>query len=838
MKRAVVTAVFAVLLSLLLHPQTVMSPDKYLGYNLGERFSLYYSVNGYFRYVASVSDNVLYQEYGTTCEGRPLGICIVSSPENLSRIEELKLANLQSAGLAEGKPEVSPVPFIWLAYNVHGSEPAGSEAAMKVLYTLVSGSYQDSGDWLKKMVIIIDPCQNPDGRDLFTTRYLRAEGYPPNNNPDAWEHNQGWPSARLNHYLFDLNRDWCWQVQPETRMRMKLYNSFMPQVHADFHEMGAESTFFLPPGADPWHEVITPWQREYHALAGKLTAALFDSQNLLYFSKENFDLFCPSFGDTWPLFNGAMGFTLEQGGGAQAGISMNRNEVDTITLTKRINGHFLASMGMIATASANSDRIMKEFYEFFRAGREKPLFEYKTVIIKGGNDAASLESVRKLLADNQISYGSPANPGKKVVAFNYKNKKNDNVTLEKNDIVISAYQSQSKLMQVMFEPESRSEDSLSYDLTAWAIPYVYNISAFATTERLAVAAYSDEKEASPASGNGTTTPYAWAVPMSGFNELKFMALLYREGVNVRYGLKQFTNEGITFPRGSVIIARGDNETYAAFDEAVARSAAACGLKPVALQGGLSGSGIDLGSSYTRINKAPAIALAGGEGTSQSFGEIWYFLERELEYPVTVIDGTDLASAELSNFDLLILPGGDYTKARDRITSFIKDGGRVVAMENAINLFRSDKTTELYRASEAADSIARKKQGRNPSDTTLLKRYEDQRRNSVSERSAGAIFRVGLDDSHPYAFGMGKEWFMMKKGNGIPFLEKGSNIGFITGTEPVAGFAGYKFREKQKNTAVISSERIGRGEVIYITDDPYFRAYWKSGRVLLGNIFLR
>ena len=90
----------------------------------------------------------------------------------------------------------------------------------------------------------------------------------------------------------------------------------MPHVHADFHEMGPESTFFFAPGADPWHEVITPWQHEFHKLMGTGNAALFDEKSRLYFTKENFDLFYPSYGDTWPLFNGAMGFTFEQGGEA------------------------------------------------------------------------------------------------------------------------------------------------------------------------------------------------------------------------------------------------------------------------------------------------------------------------------------------------------------------------------------------------------------------------------------------------------------------------------------------------------------------------------------------
>lgn len=883
MKRHSIATLAGLVISLSLLSQQIKSPEEFLGYSPGEQFTLQHAVTEYVTHVAAASPSVQYIQYGESWEGRPLGVCIVSSPGNLAQLEQIRLSNLQRAGLADGTPEMAPLPIVWLAYTVHGSEPAGTEAAMKVLYTLAAGTWKEAEQWLEKMVIVIDPCQNPDGRELFTTRYIRAQGSPPNSDPNAWEHNQPWPSARFNHYLFDLNRDWSWHVQKETQMRMKLYNSFMPQVHADFHEMGSGSTYFFPPGAEPWHEVITPWQKEYHALTGEKAAKLFDAADRLYFTKDNFDLFCPSFGDTWPLFNGAMGFTLEQGGGAQAGLILKRLEKDTLTLVDRVEGHFLASMAVLASAADNSDRLLSEFYEFFRSGAEKPSSKYKSFIIKGSADAASLESLRQLLETNQIRYSSPRVTGKKITAYDYRADREGSVTVEEKDILISTYQPQSRLLQVLFEPDSKSSDSISYDLTAWALPYVYNIEAYAVEERIPSAgdappgkkktgnATSDLKQAGKAAndrkqpgdvavraekpgesataidtaGKNTTgqeadtvRPYAYATPMTGFNELKFMGQLYRAGLNVRSALRPFTAAGSSFGRGSVVVARGDNRSVALFDEKVKAAAIASGVTPVKLSGGMSTSGKDLGSDYTRLRKGPAVALIGGEGTSQAFGEIWFFMERELEYPVTVIDGNRLKNTDLSDYDLLVLPGGNLKDSKEKIMAFITGGGRVIAMDSAIALFREEKTTELGKAWEIREAEEKKNVKANPADTTLLVRYEDQRRVAATGRSAGAIYRVKLDETHPYAFGMGKEWFLMKRNEGLPYLEKGSNIGYIADDEPVAGFAGYKFMKKVKNTGVIASENIGRGAVVYLSDDPYFRAYWKSGRVLLGNLFLR
>jgi len=317
-----------------------------------------------------------------------------------------------------------------------------------------------------------------------------------------------------------------------------------------------------------------------------------------------------------------------------------------------------------------------------------------------------------------------------------------------------------------------------------------------------------------------------------------MAQLYKSGLKVRSALKPFTIGGRAFDRGSVVVARGDNGGSRDFDEKVRAAAKASNAEVITLTTGLSEEGKDLGSDYLPAGNAPSVVLAGGEGTSPAFGEIWFFLERELEYPVTVIDADDLSETDLSDYDILILPGGSHTKAKDRIMAFVNGGGRVIAIEGAMALFQAEKTTALGKAAEAKEAEDKKNVKVNLADTTLLKIFDDQRRNSATERSAGAIFRVHLDDTHPFAFGMGKEWFLMKRSAGFPFLDKASNIGYITDNKPVAGFAGYKFCSKIKNTNVIASEKIGKGEVVYISDDPYFRAYWKSGRVLLGNMILR
>lgn len=842
MRRLLLTAIASALLLCTLQSQTLKSPGEFLGYELGTQFTYHHKAVEYFKYIADNSPLAEYREYGTTYEGRPLGICIISTEENLANLEEYRKNNLIKTGLLKGEFTGKQIPIVWLAYNVHGNEAVGLEASLKTLYTLVTGSYNGASDYLKGCIYIIDPCQNPDGHELYTSRYRNSMSYITNPNRYAREHNEGWPGSRSNHYMFDLNRDWTWQTQAETQQRLYLYNQFMPHVHADFHEMGYESTFFFPPGADPWNIVITPWQREFHKLMGVGNASLFDEKYRLYFTKENFDLFFPSYGDTWPIFNGAMGFTYEQSGGGTAGLALKLESGDTLTLKERIDGHFTASMATVKVSYENRDKLVSEFNKYFEESNKNPSFRYKSVIIKGSNEKSNIKNLIQLLDKHQIVYNYAAGAGKKFKGFDYLLNKDGEITIEKGDILISAYQPQSRSMQVLFEPDTKTTDSLSYDLTAWALPYVYNLKAFALTEK--ITADTGKVEFRKITNEPVSNkPYSYLVNFYGFDELKLISQLYKKDIKIRYSLKPFTINGKTYNRGTIIIARGDNKYFKGdFDKEVIKAADESQVKLTSTTSGLVESGKDLGSGYSPIMKKRSVALLSGEGTSSfSVGEIWHYFEREINYPVTLINTNTAERADLTDYDILILTSGSYTRLKDTIIDYVKRGGRVIAIENSISVFAGEKTTSLAKAIEtrtAEQKLTEKKI--KSDDSTLLKKFEISidSRYELSDYSASSIYKVKLDDTNPYAFGMGKEWFILKKTAGYPFLTEGNNIGYILEKEPLSGFAGFKYKSKIKNTLVIGSEKIGKGEVIYVSDSPYFRALWKSGRVLLGNMVLR
>lgn len=239
----------------------VQSPAAFLGYEIGTRHTPHHLVQSYFRYVAAtVPDRIKLVPYGTTNEGRPLMVAFVSAPKHIASLESVRMNNLRLAGLTLDKmapTEENHPAVVWLSYNVHGNEASSTEASMVTLYELLKEG-SSAAEWLEQMVVVIDPCINPDGRDRYVNWYNSVVGKNFNAHPLSREHQEPWPGGRPNHYYFDLNRDWAWQSQVESKQRMRLYQQWMPQVHVDFHEQGYNEPYYFAPAAEPYHEVITP----------------------------------------------------------------------------------------------------------------------------------------------------------------------------------------------------------------------------------------------------------------------------------------------------------------------------------------------------------------------------------------------------------------------------------------------------------------------------------------------------------------------------------------------------------------------------------------------------
>ncbi len=833
--------IYLVLIALLqvsfnLIAQDLQSPKNFLGYEPGTAFTPHHKVVDYMKHLEEASANVKRFVYGETNEGRVLQLMVVSYEEKRENLDQIKKNNLIAAGLESGEINGKHLPIVWLSYNIHGNESVSTEAAMSVLYTLLSKEKTATDDWFNDMLIVIDPCENPDGRDRYVNWYKQTQGRTNNVRPDAWEHHEPWPGGRYNHYLFDLNRDWAWQTQVESQQRKDMYYQFMPHVHVDLHEMGPNSPYFFGPSAEPFHKVITDWQREFHNIIGEYNSTAFDKENWLYFTKEVFDLFYPSYGDTWPTYQGAIGFTYEQGGGGRAGLGIVTDTGDTLTLKDRIDHHYTSSFGTIEAAYSQKGRLIDEFKKFFSDAENNGSGEYKSFVISQDNDPGAIKALLELLDNHHIKYGKVGSNVRlsSNLAYDFKNNSEAAKNPTAGDIVVSTYQPQGKMVRVLFEPKPVLVDSMTYDLTSWALPHVYNLTAFAYREN--VAASAEAKMPFAKNEIPEEPPYAYYFEWKDFSDAKLLATLYKHGFKVRFAMEPFTVEGKRFDRGTMIVLRHDNRYIDGLDVKIADMANELEQPLFPASTGFIANGKDLGSSSVRFIERPEVAIVNGEGVyPTAFGEVWHYFEEQLQYPVTVINTTELDRADLEEFDVLILVSGAYYKYSRYIDDFARDGGKVIAIERAINLFNSEGNTLLGQANAGKeDSKGEEKQ------EDLLKKYGERRREALSESVEGSIYKVYLDETHPIAFGAGTSTFLMKRNSStMPYLGDGGwNVGVFKEDSYTSGFAGYKLREKVKNTLAIGIERRGTGQLIYMSDSPIIRGFWHSGKLLLANaVFL-
>ncbi|GAB2772562.1 M14 family metallopeptidase [Rhabdobacter roseus] len=778
-------------------------------------------------------DRVKLIPYGSTYEGRPLLVAVVATPENLARLETIRTDNLKNIGLLAGTAS-GPIPALaWLSYNVHGNEAVSSEAVMQVMYELLNPGNPTTQGILKNTVVILDPCLNPDGHDRYTEWYNRVAAVLPNASPFAWEHTEPWPGGRYNHYLFDLNRDWAWQLQKESQERLKLYNQWMPHLHADFHEMGSASSYYFPPAARPFHKDITAWQREFNNTLGEYSRRYFDKNSWLYFTRNNYDLFYPSYGDTWPTYNGAIGMTYEQGGGGRAGVAIAReNEGDTLTLKDRIAHHFATSMSTLEAISSRSEKTVQEFVKYHETARTNPIGTYKSYVIRTKGEEGRLNAFRELLDNQGIQYGL-AGRDFSAKGTNLASLADENVKFESTDLVISAYQPKSTLLKILFEAKPDLEDSVTYDITSWGMAYAYGLKAYGLKDKLTPAAY----KASPMTNTvPATPPYAYLVRWKSFDELRMLSDLMQQKIRVRTSQVPFEIDGSTYEAGTLVITRKGNEALGArFDQLLAETATKYQVRLIPAQTGFVTQGSDFGSGDVAPMRAPKVVAVAGEGVSPlAFGEVWHFFEQQIKYPLTVVQGDALSRVPWREVDVLILPTGTYgriltEKVLSDLKDWVRNGGRLIAMESAVN----------YLADKPDFDLKRKKSEDKKEKTELFKQYANREREAASDETPGSIYRVKLDPTHPLAFGYGDTYYALVRDTyNLDYLASGWNVGYLGNEAYSAGFVGKNARERLKNTLILGVQDMGRGQVVYMADDPLFRGFWYNGKLLFGNAVFR
>ena len=821
--------VFSFILCLNVQGQ-VQSPNEFFPYKLGEHFMPHHSIVKYFQHAAKASNQVIYQAYGFTNENRPLGVAIVSSKENIKNIEEIRKNNLRMANMEKGNiSSDDDKAIVWISCGVHGNEAGATNSAIATFYSLINNESKEIQSWLDNTVVIIDPCLNPDGYSHYAD-WNRAVGNKiPNPHIESKEHNEPWPGGRVNHYLFDLNRDWAWATQVETRQRLKLYNQWMPHVHVDVHEQGHDDEYYFAPAAEPFHKYITDWQGEFQNEIGLNHTKYFDDKGWLYFTREIFDLFYPSYGDTYPTFKGAIGMTYEQAGHSQAGREILIENGDTLKLLDRIEHHKTTALSTIEVASKNADRLVQKFKSYYNSTNKKG--KYGGYLIKADPGSRhKIDELCDLLDLHGIKYGNASGGGGS--AYSFTERKNANVKVEKHDLMIPVNQSASTLVEVLFEPDSELSDSLTYDITAWSLPYAHGLEAYGMNSSISI---SDEYEPLPRQVQLLDgDPYAFIFPWDNLRSTKFLAEALKQGFVLRSAWEPFQFEDRSFNAGTLVLLKVDNQKKKInFKNEIIALADKFDMDIFSTKTGFVKSGHDLGSAYVNVIKKPKLAVLSGESISNNeFGHVWHFCEQSINYPLTVLDIDDLSEGALKDYTVVIMPHGNYSKLNssgvDLLNSWVSKGGKLIAIQGAVARLARE---EAFRIDTKSSPSAENMDG----EEAKLRKYGDQERSYLPNHLPGAIFKLNIDETHPLSFGLTDHYFTLKTNSqSYAYLSNGWNVAYTTNDLETIGFVGSKLKNKFRQSTCISTQSKGSGQVINFMDNPVYRGFWKQGAFLLGN----
>jgi hypothetical protein len=783
------------------------TPESFLGYEIGERFTRQDKVVSYFQALQAAYPNMMkVEKYGETYEHRDLILAFIGTAENLKKLEEIRLNHINHAANEK-------LAIVWLSYNVHGNESSGTEAAMQTAYRLLT----DKADYLKNTVVIMDPCLNPDGRDRYVNFYHQYENAPADLMKFSAEHKEPWPSGRPNHYLFDLNRDWAWMTQIESEQRVKRYNQWLPHVHVDFHEQGINEPYYFPPAAEPYHEVITNWQRDFQTEIGGNHAHYFDKEGWLYFSKEIFDLLYPSYGDTYPTYNGSIGMTYEQGGSGRASLAVITQVGDTLRLKDRVEHHVITGLSTVEMSAKNADKLVKEYQSFCA----KKTYKYQTFVLRGTQ--SKLEPLMSLMQKNgiQVEMVTTAAQELAVKGMHYQNGLTENLKLKMGDVLVHTQQEKGTLVNVLFEPKTKLSDSLTYDITAWTLPFAYGLEAWACEANNIKGTAFQAGLAAVVNSNGPSSCYAYLAPWESMKSARFLADLQKAGINVYFNEKGFTCNKQEYDPGTLIILRGENKR-ADFDQIVTKIAHEHSIQLGSVNSGFMQKGIDMGSSSVKkVRKASVGILMGEETSSLNVGELWHFFERQMGCPVHLVFAADLEEA-LDQLSVIFVPEGGLSVSENTfVKTWIENGGKLVVMGNAVYDFVGKEGFDIKLKEPIADSLSEPVQ------------FSNEERNQISSNIIGAIYACEIDESNPLAFGYDTYYTLRQSAD---HFDIGAYNVFRLKKDAIAenGFVGYRVKKQQSEASIAGYQTYGSGSIIYFIDNPLFRGFWENGKLMVAN----
>jgi hypothetical protein len=793
-------------------------PTEMLGYEVGDWHVRPEQLNAYMQLLASKSARIKLETIGRSVEQRPLQQLLISSPDNLKRIDDIRKSRQDFSG-----NEL----IVWLGYSIHGNEASGSNAALLTAYYLAASKDPAVEKLLQNTVIVFHPSLNPDGLARFATWVNGYRGNVLVPDPINTEHREAWPSGRGNHYWFDLNRDWLLLQQVETQARIPQFQAWRPQVLADFHEMGTDSTYFFQPGVPSRQHPSTPAENvKLTDAIARFHAQAFDEKNALYYSKEGFDDFYYGKGSTYPDIQGGVGILFEQ---ASARGHLQQSKNGPVSFSFAIRNQVVATLSTLKGANELRESLLNYQRQFYQqAAQEAALDSQRAIVIGDMSDPARVMALVNTLRSHDIT----------VHQFNGDWSK-DGQRYAQGAYVIPLQQRQYRLIRNLFESRTQFRDPVFYDISSWNMAMAFDVPFAEIPASQFQSQWVGEAVSKTVVNAGTVygqSPLGYVMPWGDYFAPRALYFLQQNGIKTKVATKPFkwqTDSGVKeFARGSIVITLANQSMDGiALRKWLEQASARDGVDFYAIKTGYADAGIDLGSpSVKNIVTPKLLLLTGGGVDAVNAGEVWHLLDARMQMPVTLLPTGSFNEVNLNDYTHLLMVDGRYTikdESLKKLELWLKAGGEIIALDGAAKwLAQQDFVKTRFATSIDSD--------------TKRAAYALMEEKEAEKRIAGAIFNTSIDTSHPLAYGLSRPVLPVFRTHAdvLPLLKSPyGNVAVYTDKPLLSGYASKENQQRIANTSAVAFEKIGDGSIVFSTANLNFRSAWYgSARVLMNAIF--
>ena len=874
-------------------------PNKFLDFKIGERVATPEQISEAILSWANQSNRMIVKEYAKSHEGRPLYALFISSPSNLAKLDEIKknvnlLADGENTNANKARALINDLPAIaWMAYSIHGNETSGADAALASIYHFIASNDEETIDMLDNMLIIIDPLMNPDGRARFAKSLEQYRGTAPNYDDQSLIHTGDWPYGRTNHYFFDLNRDWIYVTQPETRGRVKLINEWKPQILVDAHEMGPQDTFMTGPPREPINKNIDRDLIKWGNVFAQDQGNAFDERNWRFYTGEWHEDLYPGY-SFYVQFRGTLGILYEQSRMAEDGVK--RPEGTIQSYKESVHHQYVSTMVNLKTLKENSKAMYRDFWEGRKYNVSKDSkFANQTFVILPTENVGRLKTLIEKLQFQNIELYKNNKPILVKNVLKQSGDIDDNFSIPVGSLIIPNRQAEAPIIAAMLEFDAeidesvlvkekqanlRDGSSIMYDTTAFNLTMMYGLPSITVPENIT-------NNLSPWEFNQTNyeidkDALMWSVDGKDDRSVAFAARLMELGVEVRIINKATSLSGHELSRGSVVVLGMDNPLMTDLHILVEKIARNLELSVVSIESGFGPEELpDWGGEHFNLLERPKVAILSHEGfNSYDVGVSWWSIDHHLGIRHSQINKSIVNYADLRRYNTIIIPsGGSLTKNNKTIlTDWVKQGGTLIAHNGSVraltseegvgnvkqiqnsfnksNNFNIDLQREIYALSDEIDyeSVLGNKVNTEisyPWETSKKKlsqkELEDRDKWQSLFMPSGSFVGARTDQKHWLTFGSTEILPVLYSNYPVLMTDKNSQAAVRIGeiidspennevkvlnwsTIPagkdinirMSGLVWPEAAQRIANSAYVTRERLGSGQVILFSGEPNFR----------------